>query len=81
MTEDIDYKALCDGLMGELEDARRRIADMTFAANKVSFVQHLSLTDIRGFVFKNYLLIVVTLMLLGFCLSSLSTLRGLFKKP
>lgn len=81
MTEDIDYKALYEGIAEELEDARRRIVDLHFAANRVSYLQHLSLTDIRGFVFKNYLLIVVTIMLLGFVFSSLSTLRGLFKKP
>jgi hypothetical protein len=81
MTEEIDYKALYEGLASELEETRRRLFDMHFAANRVSYLQHLSLTDVRGFVFKNYLLIIVTIMLFGFVFSSLSTLKGLFKKP
>ena len=76
MPEDIDYKALYESVQSELEQARLAIVKMRYAHRPF---EHLTAEQVRQFVYKNYLLIIVAMMLLSLIFSSLKTIKGLFK--
>jgi hypothetical protein len=75
-TDDIDYKALYEGLQSELEQARIAILTMRQTRNPLD---KLDMDKVRTFVHKNYVMIVVAIMLLTFVVSSLKTIKSLFK--
>ncbi len=77
MTEEIDYQALYDGVVSELEQARLTILKMRQTRSPLDRVNG---ENIRSFVQKNYLVIVVCMMLATFVVSSLKTLRELWGK-
>jgi len=76
MTEDIDYKALYEQVQQELEAARIAILNMRSAG---SIFDKVNADSIRQFAQKNYVVIVLVLLLLSFIVSSLKTIKGLFK--
>ncbi len=76
MPEDIDYKALYESVQSELEQARLALLKMRYAHNPF---EHFTAEQVRQFVAKNYLVIIVAMMLLSLIVSSLKTIRGLFK--
>jgi hypothetical protein len=75
-TEEIDYKALYEGIQGELEQARITILTMRQARTF-----QIDGDAIRAFVNKNYVVILVSIMLASLIFSSLKTIKGLFTKP
>lgn len=77
MTEEIDYQALYEGIREELEQARLTILKMRQARSPLD---HVTGEHIRTFVQKNYLVIVVSVMLATFIVSSLKTMRDLWGK-
>ena len=78
MPDELDYKAIAEKLQPDLELARLEIVKMRFARSPLD---RLDGDSIRKFVEKNYVVIVVVLMLLSFILSSLKTIKGLLNKP
>lgn len=78
MTDEIDYQAMVEKLQADLEEARLTIVKMRFARSPLD---RLNGEAIRKFVEKNYVVIVVAIMLLSFILSSLKTVKGLLDKP
>jgi hypothetical protein len=74
---EIDYQALYDGVVNELEQARLTILKMRQTRSPLD---KLDGDTIRTFVQKNYLVIVVCMMLATFVVSSLKTLRELWGK-
>ena len=76
--EQIDYQAMVEKLQADLEEARLTIVKMRFARNPLD---RLDGESIRKFVEKNYVVIVVAIMLLSFLLSSLKTIKALLNKP
>ncbi len=72
MPEDIDYKAVAESLQHELEQTRMIILNMRYR-NTLNF----SPENARKFIERNYLIIVLGIMLLSFVISSLGTLRDL----
>lgn len=77
MTEEIDYQALYEGLQSELEQARLAILKMRQARSPLD---HVNGDVVRAFVQKNYLVIVVGIMLATALISSLKTLKELWGK-
>lgn len=75
MSDEVDYKAIAEQLQRDLEIARLTIVKMRFARNPLTRVKA---DTVREFVAKNYLVILVAIMLFSFILSSLKTIRGLF---
>jgi hypothetical protein len=76
MTEEsIDYQALYESVQNELEQARITILKMRHASTPFD---RLNGDNIRHFVNKNYVVIVVCIMILTFLVSSLKTIKGLF---
>ena len=74
---EIDYKALYEGLQSELEQARLTILKMRQTRSPLDKMNG---DTIRTFVQKNYLVILVGLMLASFIMSSLKMLRDLWGK-
>ena len=72
MSDEIDYQALYEQVQAELETARLTILSMRQPKAPIT------LAAIRSFVNRNYILIVVTVMLLTFIVSSLKSLKSLF---
>jgi hypothetical protein len=75
MPEDIDYKAVAESLQRELEQTRMIILGMR---NRTAL--NFSPENARRFIERNYLTIVVSIMLLSFVISSLGALRDFLKK-
>jgi hypothetical protein len=69
--ETIDYKALYEGLQAELEQARLTILKMRQMRNPLDMIDS---NRIRAFVQRNYLLIVLALMLASFIISAYKAL-------
>lgn len=59
-----DYKALAEGLMRELEDARRAIADMHFAKNRVHLWQRYGVKDAVQFIEYHQITVYLAIVLL-----------------
>ncbi len=75
MAEDaIDYQSLYEGLQNELEQARLTILKM-----RQEHTLRPDIVALRNFVQENYVLIVVSVMVLTFIVSSLKTLRELWR--
>lgn len=75
MTEEIDYQALVQQLQEELTQARLQIVKLRYARNPL---HQLKGADIRQFVQRNYLLIILALYILSCLPGLLKALRGLF---
>jgi hypothetical protein len=76
--ESIDYKAMYEHMVNELEQARIAILDLRRTRGLSGLV---STDAARSWVSRNYLLIVVGVMLGTFIVSSLKTLIDLLKTP
>ena len=76
MTEEgIDYQALYESVQNELEQARITILKMRRQSPPFGNVNG---DTIRIWVNKNYVVIVVAIMILTFLVSSLKTIKSLF---
>ena len=73
--EPIDYQALYEGIQNELEQARITILKMRRASSPFD---RLNGDTIRIWIHKNYVVIVVAIMILTFLVSSLKTIKSLF---
>jgi hypothetical protein len=74
--EDINYKAMYEAVRNELEQARLTIVRMRHARNPLD---KLDGDAIRKFVQKNYLVIIASIMILSFLISSMKTFVELKK--
>lgn len=75
--EAINYQVLCEGLQHELEQARLTILKMRQTRSPFDQVNG---DTIRTFVQKNYLVIVVGVMLATCVISSLRTIKEMWGK-
>ena len=76
-TEEIDYKALYEGVQHELEQARLTILKMRHARNPLD---KLDIDKVRAFVQKNYVLIILALVAVSYLFEYLIKIKKLRSK-
>jgi hypothetical protein len=75
--EEIDYKAVCEQIQHELEQARLEILKLRNVRNPLEQVDG---DKLRAFVQKNYLLIIVGMMLVSFIIGSMKTIKEIMRR-